>query len=740
MQVEANWKAAANLQLLLGETHPPVRIEHDSVSFPRPTPGRPKKAEGAEEEGKEEEEEAMAAAFAGSGAAMVDARNTANFRTTAYCSLQYPNAPAVRRRLIAYYQEMLRRIPLWRYKAGRADGGDGGDGEGDATTKQRPKEESTDDEKSEDPVHAKEEPQDETHGDAAGARAGEAVRAGALTFRAVGILTQVHDLVGEQAVVPWEFFMVRDIEDDSCFDGPINALLKPTPQDHFPLLFASARNEAHRASDNLTTQRQQQAAVDQEDSRLQYTQEGQRLSLYGKMLGPFTGLYPGMAVGIVGDPFQRSARGVLTGVLLRAVVLPSRPVFPWRVDRPLSSSSSPSFAAPAGRQRQPRATRVHFCSGPFPRRDLQALLRTVARQALHRGADVLIVGGPLVKPFEDFEKDILPSVTMPFPEMLDSFVDCLEDTLSDYYATRPNVPHMKVILVSHADDVTQVPVLPTTMYAMADSADVLFRSNPCRVAVNGVHFAVCNEDVVGRMRDVMVERWPTAEGSLRRVVEAMVQSRMYACITELPMTRLDMKHMSALRMDFVPSGNELLELGDGKGVAAQRLAARYARNNWDVALRLDAATAAAGAEESAKEEGDGKRVKTEEGAAALVPTRRTLPAESQREERREVVEYMPHIVFLPSTRPQFAYVTHRGVPSPTNPHDVDDESHLDDVQKASGVLVMNQEVWSRRASPRFELRVAEVTIEDSDLVARRGACAANGVSCGVLHIFNADKK
>lgn len=63
------------------------------------------------------------------------------------------------------------------------------------------------------------------------------------------------------------------------------------------------------------------------------------------------------------------------------------------------------------------------------------------------------------------------------------------------------------------------------------------------------------------------------------------------------------------------------------------------------------------------------------------------------------VEFMPHIIFLPSTRPQFAYVTHRGVAN-TSPHNkltaplkkIVDEANIDNVEDATGVLVINQEV------------------------------------------------
>lgn len=686
MQVEGNWKAAANLQLLSGTVHPPVRIEHDII-VPRK---RGEKASADEPD----------------GASLVDARNTASFRTTTYCSVQDPSAPRVRRQLVAYYQEMLARIPLWKHK-----GFPGTAKAENAAVKNEPAGEDDDGDAAVD--------------DEAGGVKGEPGTA-AHVYRAIGILTQVHDPVGEQALLPWEFFVVQNIEDETLYDGPVNALLRDVPEENFPMLFP---RETVDASDGRALSATAGAAGaarggvnDERGSR--HAQEGQRLSLYAKMLGPFTGLYPGMAVGIVGEPFQRSARGALTAVLLRNLVLPFRPVLPWRVDRPL-----PAVAARRGPGARPKPTRVHFCSGPFPRRDICALLRTVTRQALHRGADLLIIGGPLIKPFEDFEKEILPSLGCTFAELLDTFVDALEETLNEYYGTRPMMPHMKVVLVSHPDDVTQTPVLPTTMYALADTEDVFLRSNPCRIAVNGVHFTVCSDDVVGHMRDVMVERWPTAEGSLRRVVEALVQSRWYTPVTELPLTRVDMKHMGRLRMDCVPAENELLQLDDrGAADEAQRRSVLLADKNWDLVLNLDGGI-------KGEAEGTPKRVKHEDAAAEgedvkLAPVKHA-----------HVAETMPHVMFLPSTRPQFAHVTHRGVPqSSGSPTDVDDESALDDTARATGVLVVNQEVWSRRSSPKFELRVAEVTIADSDLVAHRGASPANGVACGVLHIFNANSR
>ncbi|KAK7199779.1 DNA polymerase alpha/epsilon subunit B [Novymonas esmeraldas] len=732
MQVEGDWRTTANVHLLLGLEHPPARLEKALL-----TPAQ----------------RGIAGASATGGPVTVDARNTANFRSSAYCGLQDKSAPSVRRHIVAYYREMLRRIPLWRgLLKTQLDASDR-----NTVVKTEPHEEEEDD-----------------NGGVAAAPAGGTLQtsgAGAPVFRAVGILTQVQDTaaVTEAAQqAPWEFYMVRDLEDDECYVRALQAmahhdnarerpfiLLQDAPRAGVATRGSGEREgviAAHGLAGAAGAAGEETAETAAEADEEAAARDGTRLSLYTRVVPQFTGLHPGMAVGVIGEPFQRSARGVITGVLVREFVLPSRPTLPWRIDRPLPVSPAKDAVG----------VRIHFCSGPLPRRDVAGLLRTVATQALHRGADVLIIGGPFIPPFSsDFERGLLPSLGATFNEVMESFVDTLEETLKQYYATRPLLPHMKVLLVSHKGDVTQIPVLPTTMYAIADTDDILIRSNPCRLSVNGVHVSVCNEDVVGDMRERMVERWPTAEGSLRRVVEAVVTGRLYTPLYGFPVATADLKHLPQLRLDYVPPQNELLDMeaenlqsrvsttstGSGGGVKAERrddgdgdgggafvdVAHAGASRGWEAVFHVAQSTASTSAAAAAKAEV--KRVKREPEEpdraveAAATTTTTVTTAAAARAAPSSCTEFLPHILFLPSTRPQFATVTHQC-------EDVDG-ADVDDTASATGVLVVNQEVWSTRSSPKFQLRVAEVTIADTERVLRRGASAANGVACGVLHIYSA---
>lgn len=719
MQVEGNWKAAANLNLLIGNEHPPARLEKPLLTPQQRAAGNP-------------------------SAVVVDARNTANFRSSSYCGLQEKSAPTIRKHVIAYYADMLRRVPLWRSSVKKTDPAL----HESSAVKPEPPAEGEDGEEV-DALHAP-----------AGAAAPTAISAP--LFRALGILTQVHDpsavsTATQQA--PWEFYVVRDLDDEDCYTRALQAMMaqQPSTSTSAFLLLQEANSgpngAAGRSSGRLSSSETPQlsangmhgvgaageetTATRAEADEEAAVQDGTRLSLYTRQVREFTGLYPGMAVGVIGEPFQRSARGVLTGVLVREFVLPARPTLPWRVDRPLPIS--PPREAHDG-SATTHAARLHFCSGPFPRRDVAGLLRTVTQQALHRGADVLIIGGPFILPFtNDFERGLLPSLGATFNEVMESFVDTLEETLRSYYATRPLLPHMKVLLVSHKGDVTQVPVLPTTMYAIADTEDILVRSNPCRLSVNGVHVSVCNDDVVGAMRERMVERWPTAEGSLRRVVEALVEGRLYTPLYGFPATTVDLKHLPQLRMDYVPRRNELLDLEttavssssttSGSGSKQPREAEEetgasggmVAPRGWDAVLQVALPSSS-----------DAVLMKPEEKRAKVEPVDDTAAVNAAAlatSTGSSAVECMPHIMFLPSTRPQFAVVTHQ--------NEEVDGAELDNTATATGVLVVNQEVWSTRSSPKFQLRVAEVTIPDTALVLRRGATAANGVACGVLNIYGA---
>ncbi|ORC88310.1 DNA polymerase alpha subunit B [Trypanosoma theileri] len=654
MQPNNRWKPAANLDLLLGAEHPPARII--------------KKASAAFSSTDVDDE-------------VVDARNTVSFSGTTYCNRQDNSYSTTRQRLMEYYRFMFSKIPLW-------------------------------DQASQLGVEKKEEAESsvvKSEVDTEDVNYSNGHTPSMLQYRALGILTQTNDpgAVGQDLQIPWEFYPIMDVDDEGAYIEAFKALTKEAAHTT-GLLNVEVENDEDGTSAATTTA----AAGGMGSSTgaalhsLSNTHSGGRLSLYTRLIPNFTGIYPGIPIGVVGEPFKRSSSGALTGILVRHFILPSRPEYPWHIERPLSLQSSHSSIP----------TRVHFCSGPFPRHEIRYILTAVTQCALLRGADLLIIAGPLVKGFEEFEKELMMTTQSTFDEMLTGYMDTIEETIERYYAEQNNVRvqhHLKVVLVSHRDDVTQIPVLPTIMYGLEDGADVWVRSNPCRITVNGIHFGVCNEDVVGDMRERMVERWGTETGSLRRVVESLVLSRLYAPIYELPAEKHEIRHLSTLRMDYMPNTSQGTDAnGEEKPLSWNSLQSLIQEEEENTAGDVKRET---------------KRVKGESTETSFPSHHYYSNASS--------VEYMPHIMFLPSTRPRFAMVTHRSV------WDASvgirrDESLLDDTSTATGVLVVNQEIWSRRSARKFELRVAEVTIPDSDCVMRRGASEANGVSCGLIYFAN----
>lgn len=643
MQQSTRWKAAANLDLLLGIHHPAARIVSDYTAGSQINDG-----------------------------GVVDARNSVNFRDTMYCNRQDYGSNTTRRRLAGYYRYMLSKINLWE-----ADGGGvilKGEEENPTDIKQEER----------DDVPSLQKPNE-----------------GSL-YRARGILTQLCSPLAteEELLLPWEFFPIVNVDDDDTYAAPIRAMTKDVAPTGGFLRIENEDDDDGGATGGATDASGGEGASYHRNNPHSVS----RLSLYTRLTPQFTGLYSGMVVGIVGEPFKRSSSGALTAVLVRRFILPSRPQFPWGIERPIPTALS-HFAIP---------TRIHFCSGPFPRRETGHILNSVTLNALHRGADLLIIGGPLVREFEEYEKDSLKLLQLTFDELLSSYMDTIEETMEKYYASSKNPrtrDRMKVVLVPHRDDVTQIPAIPITMYSLESTDSIWVRSNPCRIAVNGIHIGVCNDDVVGDMREKMVERWPTESGSLRRVVEALVQSRLYAPLYEFPAVKHDLQHIGALRLDFLPPNPEGRLPKEDISTSAL---------TWDAVRLLSAASVLNTLDSDDDTKQEVKRVKQEEDDQLVYPTNFSKCGEED-----STVEWMPHLLFLPSTRPRFAFVTHQH-----------NEEALDDPAAASGVMVVNQEVWCRRTAPRFELRVAEVTVEDSERVVCRGASEVNGVVCGVIHFTN----
>lgn len=467
-------------------------------------------------------------------------------------------------------------------------------------------------------------------------------------FYARGILVDVGDSVtdGDTSLTPWEFYIVHDIRDASCYIPALLALQNrpyasseyspadvPDPLGSARLMSGGRPYGHHHPHAAVHEEEENNDAEGDEDGDMVgggshadahhrprafsrhsslFGRRGDCLLLYTRLAAPFTGVYPGMALGIAGEPFQRSAHGVLTGVMVHRFFLPHDPILPWTLHRGLMTQQPPPHdrrrvvkaegsrtpvhmkrAAPltcSSSSAAPSPLRIHFCSGPFfPRADIPAVLRSAIVHAIHRDADLLVIGGPLIRSFDESEKSLLPTLGATFAELLDFYMDTMEETLESYDAAAMHTSHsavnhgtngmsslparkrVKILLVPHRDDVTQMPVLPTAMYALKDTPDIIVRSSPCRVAVAGVHVGVCNEDVVTAMQSALVERGQTgnhgSEARVRRAVRALVRSRVYCPLFRLPARHVDVRHWGQLYLDYAPAGNELLQLDSATSTA-----------------------------------------------------------------------------------------------------------------------------------------------------------------------------
>ncbi|EPY17762.1 hypothetical protein STCU_10421 [Strigomonas culicis] len=86
LQMENDWRSAANLELLLGD-HPPVRHEKPMLRAND--------------------------AAARARVPRIDARNTVHYRSASYGGAQDLTSARCRKMLTAYYREMLSKVSLW---------------------------------------------------------------------------------------------------------------------------------------------------------------------------------------------------------------------------------------------------------------------------------------------------------------------------------------------------------------------------------------------------------------------------------------------------------------------------------------------------------------------------------------------------------------------------------------------------------------------------------------------------
>lgn len=750
----------------------------------------------------------------------VDARSVCDFYYTTYGGCQAVQRPSVRQILVQYYKEQFQRIlldsDLQTRNTIKKEKGE--EMLHDPVLPIRVKEGKEDEEGARQSGGFMQDPRGEEGAAAASARvnpvhveenASMGLRADR-QLRFKGILTKVHHgSTADDVVVPWELHVIHHPEDEREYSRALAALSAGNQHDKvlnrnrkeegaILLDLVSAGEVSGRTSyDGNVTNRGSpmfhSLHGEEEEGEEEQEQEpdGRCLALYTRLMSSFTGVYPGMAIGVVGEPCGRSKTGVLTSLLVHELVMPQPPLLPWlpRTTDGLLSVSSSSFATPVGHTipagqihdvgstgvrettsslvvGKPKASpstpaRVHYCCGPYPRhrQEVMALLYQVLQQALKRGADLLIIGGPFIPEAAMAAESVAALSVNTFSEYVEGYAIFLEDELAQYYSTHRSSRRfrdLKVVFLPHRSDVTQVPVLPTVMFSVPDDTHVLMRSNPCRISVNGVHIGICNDDVISKMQTRMVERWPVAQQHLRRVVETIIQSRTFLPVFQFPMPELDLKHWNRLRLDCLPSGD-----GTAKGRTHWSDEEEDKSRSWNWIMqtvdrcyppeRSTPETITMKVERESDDEESHPpptgKFKTEligdddhkrnlfRVHSSSTKSDASLRSYAAATAIRNKVEYMPHILLLPSSRPAFAVVTHRGIVDPQHPDLVVPESGVEDTIQTSGVLVVNQEVWSTRSPGRYALRVAEISMYDTASVMENGVSPAN-TSCELLHVYD----
>lgn len=739
----------------------------------------------------------------GSGSVEIEVRSVCDFYRTTFGGCQTLSRPSVYTALVTYYRQQFRHIALSPYVKQEISNIDHERGDSlDKTYVVKKEEEKEEEEGIQNSLLAQQ----------GGVAQGVVDNVNAVVtvdnrLRMKGILTKVHGSVGDEALLPWELHVIHYPDEENEYSSALAALSSNSSKANGRNSLGSARKgemsilldlvgagegNGFVFGDNGRAVSHMFPSVQGDDANgveEEHELDGRCLALYPKLIPAFTGVYTGMAIGVVGEPCGRSKTGVLTALLVHELVFPNPPLLPWRIASTASlcptflpASVEPSINS-AGFVNQnnnsvtthltissssllkekssffSNAARVHFCCGPFPhdRQQVMALLHQVLHQALKRGANLLIIGGPFVSETAVGTNDVLSFSSNTFSEFIEGYAIFLEEELTQYYSTLRNVSssqELRVVFLPHRSDVTQIPVLPTVKFSIPDDKHVWMRSNPCRISVGGVHIGVCNEDVIGMMQTRMVERWPVAQHHLRRVVETLVRSRTYAPIFQFPASEVDLKHWKKLQLNYNPLGDE-----DGDPDSNMASCAIERNSSWDsmeneVNKRLPTDKAVMTTE--VKEENEDE---DEESHPPPLGKFKTEPLEDEEKQKnssvrshlsksvlssrssdaiavvRDKIEFMPHILLLPSSRPAFAIVTHRGVLDPVRPDVVVPESDVEDIIKTTGILVVNQEVWSARSARKYELRTAEISIHDTFSVVENGVTPEN-TSCELLHVFD----
>ncbi|CUG88809.1 DNA polymerase alpha/epsilon subunit B, putative [Bodo saltans] len=465
-------------------------------------------------------------------------------------------------------------------------------------------------------------------------------------LRMVGVVTQLndpHSLDAASRNAPWEFYQITDASNEDQLSPIIEALSATRPD-------ISAAVEGGDNSEYVAG----------------------RVSLFCGKVSHFTGMYPGAVVGIIGTPWRRDMDGRLTSVLVSSLIQPRRPIPKWLGASSLTTANTHTPSMPRV------AARVMYVSGPFPRREVTRILQSVVDNAVQRQATLLVIGGPIHTSYDESELTVVMAQASTFADQIDQTIGSLEQHLGSLSQTNPQAKALRIVVVPSLDDVTQIPVLPQLQHAV--DTPLIMGTNPCRIVHNGITIGILQHDTVSDMREHMIERMQgREEGSLQRVVETILGSRLYTPMFQVPNPIVDTKHLAAL------------------------------------SIAPDSPVVAMASEEKVLISTNGDSI---DNIAKETEQKKSHTSIS-------TLEDIPHLIFLPSSKPQFAFAARS---SSLNGNSKEEED--------AGPLVVNPMVWNHRNKRQMHfMNVVEVTIPDSAHAAKFGL--AHNESDVAVSIFSA---
>lgn len=249
----------------------------------------------------------------------------------------------------------------------------------------------------------------------------------------------------------------------------------------------------------------------------------------------FAGCYPGAVLGIVGHVLKRDGQRRPTSVGLRRLLHPPMPPVPWPLSRG-AAGLPPSLARHGG----PVPLRMHFCSGPFPRRYRDSFLKSAVSCAVARGADLLVIAGPFT-PEDSADDTAFATVSY-----TDSYLWIEGELGVQLRGTRT-----RVVLVPSLDDVLVPPVLPQPpldIFPQGEGESVFVASNPCEISIAGVRVGVCAADVLSTLKEGYAERGYASDSQQGRLAETVLLSGLFSPVLSFPSPQHEATLLDRMRL------------------------------------------------------------------------------------------------------------------------------------------------------------------------------------------------